>query len=1039
MRSLVIFIISLAALAGSAVAALATIQYRDWELRGYVDATQTTALPYAVPRLGVNASLEQYTPQQLTNQLDLMASANVTWVRQIISWENIEPNPGEYEWEQWDAIVNQVAQHPNLELIAVLYGAPKWARVEQASQHPTAPPTNPTGFAQFAAAFAQRYANQVDYYQIWDEPNLREAWGNLDPNATEYTALLQAAYAAIHSHDADATVIAGALAPTTETGPHNINDWLYLESMLNLGASAYLDAVGAKPYGFDSGPLDRNVDADLLNFSRVIALREILEQYGAGHKAIWASNWGWNSLPAGWQGPPSIWGTVTASQQVEYTLTALDRAEREWPWMAGMTLFHWQPDAPPDDPIWGFALVDPDGQPTPLLTALQGRPVQAVASNGLYPPQTPHASYSGVWTFSDFGADVGWLEDSRLSFTFAGTDVSMLVREGDYVAYFYPTVNELPANQLPRDAAGNAYLILTSDTLQSETRAVPLARDLPPGTHTLDATADRGWDQWVLVGYGVSSGDLMAPFNRQINIAWLTAAIALTGVIVSGWQVPWGWLLAPLNLLVQRMERSTRFAVGVVASLILLVGMFLTWGDGTPSLLRRTEPVLLVALLTAGVIYLQPPLIIMLIALVGLFWVIFNHLDVGLILTVLWAPFFLFPVQLYLYAFPVAEVVLLLTFSAWLARLLVGWAARRKNQAYTTFIPVKLNLMDAFAAGLVILALTSLIWTDYLDPALTELRVIIVEPVLFYTVARSLIRTPDDAKALVNALLTTGLVVSTVSIILFIINENVITAEGGARRLAGIYGSPNNLALFLGRILPFALAGVLLPDNPRTKLLSSATLAIALPAFALTQSVGGLFVGLPAAFIAVALLAFRRRAILPVIISLVGAAALFAYLSQFPRFGGVLDFSSGTNFRRLRVWQSGINIVRDHPITGLGLDQFLYAFRGQYILPDAWQEPDLSHPHNFILDFWTRLGVLGMMLFAALQVVFWQRVTALFSAPTTPPQRLIWVGVSGAMVNVLAHGLVDNSYFVNDLAIMFMVLLVLLQASTPTDSTSEIT
>jgi len=47
------------------------------------------------------------------------------------------------------------------------------------------------------------------------------------------------------------------------------------------------------------------------------------------------------------------------------------------------------------------------------------------------------------------------------------------------------------------------------------------------------------------------------------------------------------------------------------------------------------------------------------------------------------------------------------------------------------------------------------------------------------------------------------------------------------------------------------------------------------------------------------------------------------------------------------------------------------------------------------------------------------------------------IGVSGAMVNVLAHGLVDNSYFVNDLAIVFMLLLALLQAVNDTPATEN--
>ena len=278
------------------------------------------------------------------------------------------------------------------------------------------PPTDPADFAVFAATFAERYNQTVDYYQIWDEPNLTTAWGGRNQNATAYAALLQATYTAIHDVDSTATVISAALAPTTETGPQNLNEWAYLEQLYALGLSDFADAVGAKPYGFDLPPDNRTITDDTLNASRVVRLREIMVQNGDGDKAIWASNWGWNSLPTDWIGDPSIWGQVNATEQINYTLEMLQRAEREWPWMAGMTLYHWQPDAPPTNPVWGFALINQQGEPTSLFNALQDRLLPTHATNGLYPPTTPYAQYSGVWTFGELGADIGWLRDSQFTF-----------------------------------------------------------------------------------------------------------------------------------------------------------------------------------------------------------------------------------------------------------------------------------------------------------------------------------------------------------------------------------------------------------------------------------------------------------------------------------------------------------------------------------------------------------------------------------------------------------------------------------------------
>ena len=107
--------------------------------------------------------------------------------------------------------------------------------------------------------------------------------------------------------------------------------------------------------------------------------------------------------------------------------------------------------------------IPPTG-PRPLLTALASRPAPAAAGYGLHPVNSPWASYSGLWTFGDAGADFGWINDSQVRFDFAGEEVALLLREGNYVAWLYATVDGEPANALPRDADGRAYLTLTSAT-----------------------------------------------------------------------------------------------------------------------------------------------------------------------------------------------------------------------------------------------------------------------------------------------------------------------------------------------------------------------------------------------------------------------------------------------------------------------------------------------------------------------------------------------------------------------------------------------
>ena len=196
-----------------------------------------------------------------------------------------------------------------------------------------------------------------------------------------------------------------------------------------------------------------------------------------------------------------------------------------------------------------------------------------------------------------------------------------------------------------------------------------------------------------------------------------------------------------------------------------------------------------------------------------------------------------------------------------------------------------------------------------------------------------------------------------------------------------------------------------------------------LPALILTQSIGAILLGVPAGATAVLLARFGRRAIAPMVaLAALGLVALLILSQVSAAFASALDFTSGTKFIRLRLWESSISILRDWPIRGIGLDQFLYYFGGEYLRPDAIWDADLSHPHNFILDFWTRLSVFGVVLFGLIQLRFWRLAAKVIRACRQKDDLMLAmaVGLSGSMAALLAHGAVDNSVFVIDLAFIFM-------------------
>jgi O-antigen ligase len=282
---------------------------------------------------------------------------------------------------------------------------------------------------------------------------------------------------------------------------------------------------------------------------------------------------------------------------------------------------------------------------------------------------------------------------------------------------------------------------------------------------------------------------------------------------------------------------------------------------------------------------------------------------------------------------------------------------------------------------------------------------------------------------LVDAFVAGAALHALLALYLYFFTDQSITAEGVRRAIGPVYGSPNNLALFLDRVWPIVLAVTLLPGQAVTQMvrrwLYGVGLVIISLALYLTYSKGALLLGLPTAVIVMALIyawrapqkRYARRVIMSALIGLAALALALIPLSQTERFRTIFDFNQGTGFFRLKLWQASLTMLRDHWPLGVGLDNFLYQYRTRYILPDAWQESNLSHPHNLILDFGTRLGVGGIVLLLWLQIAFWRNAWRLYRRTAAS----LALGLIGSMAACLSHGLVDHSFFLVDLAFAFFL------------------
>lgn len=662
--------------------------------------------------------------------------------------------------------------------------------------------------------------------------------------------------------------------------------------------------------------------------------------------------------------------------------------------------------------IWLYVAMRPSQLPTLRPTAATELTAGVVADM-----TSPAFHYAQAWQISPLGADPQepadpWLTPAGvLTFTYTGSELALLLAPGDYWAYLYLTVDDTPANLLPtvagnRDSRGTpaAYRTLYAPELQSQGQSTGewVRVHRAPNSiqlHEVRLEIWRGWGQYPLRAVAV---DALPPRPAP---PWPGALLFLFALWLAYFSLP-----RPAGLLNSARWQWLR-SIGLPQ-----------WGE-------RVAPVLAplaVISIAGGVALGSGPLTCL--GLATLAWA-------GLQRPVLWLAALLFALPFYYrYTLPILpgrdlgliDVGLLGGVVVMVAHLLL----QPLNASNGTAKAAQPAWSQLLLALLVSWALVATLQADQQAVARREWRIVFCYALLFALLLRNaLSRSPRpivDQQILIGAWLGGGLVVALVAIWQYSSGTLLISAEG-VNRVRAFYGSPNNLALYLERTLGPTLAFALLSSQRKTQLLWVGAALIQVAALLLTFSKGALLLGLPALLAILwlgGLVLLHQQGRSTRVLWWLAGTALVATLAMLPflgteRFQRLFDLQSGTGFLRLQLWRSSWQMLRDHPWFGVGPDNFLYAYRSYYLLPQAWQEPNLNHPHNWLLDWATRLGLPGLLLaigwFGVMIRQQWQGIRQ-------GKQAVLSLGLLAAIGAALAHGLIDASYALPDLMLVWVLL-----------------
>ncbi|MGC8878359.1 MAG: beta-galactosidase [Anaerolineae bacterium] len=311
----------------------------------------------------------------------------IKWVKFQLSWEDIEPGQGQYNWGAWDQIMLTYHQAGFYILLSVVK-APDWARPANTDFSQEGPPADPKTFARFLGEMLQRYRTGVQAIEVWNEQNLAREGGGAPMPPAEYVALLSAAYRTIKLVDPSVIVVSGAPTPAGDVPGAAIDDIRYLEQMYAAGLKNVSDAIGVHPSGYNCP-----ADADWQTVSDPTArfrgpfenrhhswcfrgtmegYRNVMVANGDADKLLWPTEFGWavaNPPPPNYE----YAADNTYEEQAQWIVSAYQQAQA-WGWVGPMFLWNLNYGVTkPGSEQAAFSILTPSG-PTPAYQALLSIP-----------------------------------------------------------------------------------------------------------------------------------------------------------------------------------------------------------------------------------------------------------------------------------------------------------------------------------------------------------------------------------------------------------------------------------------------------------------------------------------------------------------------------------------------------------------------------------------------------------------------------------------------------------------------------------------
>jgi tetratricopeptide (TPR) repeat protein len=182
-----------------------------------------------------------------------------------------------------------------------------------------------------------------------------------------------------------------------------------------------------------------------------------------------------------------------------------------------------------------------------------------------------------------------------------------------------------------------------------------------------------------------------------------------------------------------------------------------------------------------------------------------------------------------------------------------------------------------------------------------------------------------------------------------------------SNRVFANFVEPNTYAAYLLLIYPVIIFTIF-DKNKLLKYCAVCLVPFLIYNLFLTGSIGGIFCLVVITFLMLLYFLISKKTF--IIASIVLAVVSLLFLAVGAKMHFLLHMRSFSD--RIKYWQTGINIFKIYPLTGVGLNNF-QLFYPTYKISEAM---DVKYAHNIIIELLADTGIIGIAAFLLFSVIF---------------------------------------------------------------------